>query len=657
MTSEEMSNMSCPSTPDVTQPREEEEWDGTIQLHPQAMQTLHRLSADDQEAHSDQIPDVPAGEMKELDGSVRRPSGINLMVTPVGDGLDDPLSALSIPSPGGFFSSLGENVRHTWCTSPAEMPSTSTAESFYNLPWKRRSSEAVEQIIEVKRITDDNLTDGPPTARRIVPVSSEVEEITEIRITDSDFEYNEDYDIELQQSGIANIDRTGVWLSSQESYLATLRETSLMDEPRTPSSKAHSRESSLLEIVASPTKSVRFADAVFDSPSKSSHKTPSPKSSPKPTLKPAQKLSTFVEGFQHVRENSHKSDVFVHRRTRAEALRLDLQCLTRSHCDQLLGKFELNDPLRPSPMRPISHFYQSDDSSEQKEMINKAQKERRALDQIKPVSWNLEATKMLNGGGLLTSPCGKAFSRINGGTVLDLGGQASCDWAWEVALQYPKSKVYTISTTDQPTSTTLEGPENHNYKVVPNLWTLPFPNSHFDIISARSLHALLKTHKPTDKAMDEYDLCLRECIRCLKPGGFLEFALLDADIVHAGNLASAMSVEFNFCLKTRGYDPQPTKSFLARLRKAGFGDIKRAWLVLPMARTTKVEDGSTVDASFITGIVGTWAWEKWMLKLHMEMGKDEGKLLDGVAAVLEEGAQSGAAWRYLSGWARKPVIK
>jgi len=115
--------------------------------------------------------------------------------------------------------------------------------------------------------------------------------------------------------------------------------------------------------------------------------------------------------------------------------------------------------------------------------------------------------------------------------------------------------------------------------------------------------------------------------------------------------------------------------------------MKRAWLALPMTQVNNgrkvrrssfdVEDilprpsaeslaspssaqemgsesGSTADAGFIAGLVGAWAWEKWMLKLQLEMGKDEDRLLEGVASAMEEGAASGAAWRYLSGWARKP---
>jgi len=42
-----------------------------------------------------------------------------------------------------------------------------------------------------------------------------------------------------------------------------------------------------------------------------------------------------------------------------------------------------------------------------------------------------------------------------------------------------------------------------------------------------------------------------------------------------------------------------------------------------------------------------------MLRMQMEMGKEEEELLKGVVQVLEEGAREGSAWRSLTGWARK----
>jgi hypothetical protein len=212
---------------------------------------------------------------------------------------------------------------------------------------------------------------------------------------------------------------------------------------------------------------------------------------------------------------------------------------------------------------------------------------------------------------------------------------------------------------------------------------LAFPSGHFDVISARTLYELLKTSKPLGRTADEYDLCLKECYRCLKSGGVFEYNLLDADMIHAGRNAQAMGVEFGFNLKTRGYDAQCTKTFLPRLNKAGFKEVKRTWMVLPAGKTAanwreelnvgaqatqqektisangdvEIENasvsGTTLDAAMLTGIVGSWSWERWLLKLQMEMGKDEERLLEGVVQMLEECAQGNAAWRTLTGYARK----
>jgi SAM-dependent methyltransferase len=309
--------------------------------------------------------------------------------------------------------------------------------------------------------------------------------------------------------------------------------------------------------------------------------------------------------------------------------------------------------------------------------------ERQALDQMLPVDWVLQAQKQLNGGKLLTKPAVRRITRTSAPRILDVGGVAANDWAWNVAYDYPYAQVTTVYTAGNNMSSNVAGPDNHKHMTVPNLWTLPFPSGHFDVISARTLHELLKTSKPLGRTADEYDLCLKECYRCLKPGGVFEYNLLDADMIHAGRNAQAMGVEFGFNLKTRGYDAQCTKTFLPRLNKAGFKEVKRTWMVLPAGKTAAnwreelnvgaqaaqqektisangdvefentLAPGTTVDAAMLTGIVGSWAWERWLLKLQMEMGKDEERLLEGVVQMLEESAQGNAAWRTLTGYARK----
>lgn len=767
LSSEELEHLSCPSTPDQ-QAQKEREWSGSVQLNPAAMETLHHISRDDDTETRDQLLHVSEEEMTQVVGGDRLTAPVqriftnDLTTTPSDVKADeDEFSALTIPSPGGFFSSLQGSARHTWSLPPPqkrdETPSTSVAENFYGVPWRERPDNVVEHVVEVP--ANFGAAEQTPTA--LDGFLSPVGEIMEIQPSATKFEYNENYAQELEQVAGKNLSRTSLWITAQENWLEG------MLSPVSP--VALERRNSITDIGSPSKKSVRFVDLVVPKTPKTPHET-------------LTKDTTFFEALEFLRETTGKFDAFIHRLTRAEAVHLQRRCAPKRHNNLLLGRYELCGYSKIPSTRPVSLFY-TDDPNEHKEQIAKAQKEQQVLELVRPAFWALEASRLLHSGRLITSPAYKilAHTRDEGATrVLDLGGQAVCDWAWQVALDFPLTSVFTVSTkTEEPVKLDgdeerdIEGPPNHRHKVVPNYWTLPFPNGHFDVVSARNLYALLKTTKPvpspgqlaggnSTSCLDEYDLCLKECMRILKPGGYLEFSLLDADVMRAaaGSHTQKVSVEFSFNLRTRGYDAQPTKSFLPRLARAGFAakDVRRVWTTTPLPRTgakwsetlnvgadealakskhpdvlnsprgsisahsphsekvigpngevepfsptsfffprrhqhkradslmdtivngtttssgptitvpptpppkdidegssnQQQQQGSTKDAREVAGLIGARAWEKWLVKLQAEMGKeDEGRLGEGITQALEEGARDGCAWRGLEGWARK----
>ncbi|KAF2789937.1 hypothetical protein K505DRAFT_252309 [Melanomma pulvis-pyrius CBS 109.77] len=667
LTSEEMDRLSCPATPE-TQKRQStstvDEW-GPVQLDFQAMETLQHLGSSDypHEQQVSQVIETGEGEMQEVSRPFLGLCIPSSLVQSSSSG-NTPVSALSIPSPGGFFSSLQSTARHTWSLPKRDesAPNTSTAENFYGVPFESRRNTIAEQTLTLAGSTLDGFGDNLPTSRPVALGDiEEALEIKEINPSKTIFQYNDKYHSEIEKLSAANLERTGHWLEEQDELQAALRDMNDMSSPSL-SSGTHSRGSSMDKSLK---KSVTFAEEVSQSPMDEEPK----------------KNVTYIQGFEYLQERSRKNDPFIHRQTRAEAMHVHRRCMPKAHRNQLLGKFELTNPVRPSPPRPVSEFYVNDPTV-LKERIARAQTERQALDQMLPITWVMQALKQLNGGKLLSKPASRAITSARAPRILDVGGVPTNDWAWQVAYDYPFSTTTTVYTGSNLTSN-VSGPENHKHMTVPNLWTLPFPNGHFDVVSARSLYELLKTDKPVGRSMDEYDLCLMECYRVLKPGGILDFSLIDADIIHAGRQAQAMGVEFGFNLKTRGYDAAPTKSFLPRLNKAGFQDVQRMWMVLPMGKTSAnwrdvlpvgaepkqeersispggqvyVEEapvfGTTSDAALLTGMVGSWAWEKWLLRLQTEMGKEEERLLEGVVQVLEEGAKENSGWRYLTGYARK----
>lgn len=672
--------------------------DAGVQLSEEALRTLQQLSIE--------IPPVPdfftdsesnsskAGEMQEVPFDLTRNPTIRRWtadMTPVSEASDYSLDQLSIPSPGGFFSSLGGAARHTWAfakTRPSSVvpPSTTTAEYFYNCPW-REPNPVVEQIVEV----DDTSTEGPPTARQM-PIQNHAAEYTAVmnpKTPPSPYaESVHDDDENLQrQVHQDHLDRTTVWLAAQSSYLAALRETNPVNDVRIDPLEEAKRASRHLrnDSLDSPMKkAVRFLEEETAERDKQSNDT-------------HQGDSTYYHAFQHISNKAKSQDAFRHRQVRAEAVQASRNCLPTEHLERLQGNYNITKADRPAPPRPVSLFPGKDsDESEQtteQKVISRVERERQALEQLNTSMWVVEASRFLSGGKLLNSPTIRAISNTPKSSsaskvplstlndqpnmrILDLGGLPNCDWAWHCAREYPNSKVYTATTYPLSINPSMRGPSNHRSTYVPSLYTLPYPDQHFSAISARSLFAHLKTSQPPGLHTDEYDLCLSECLRTLKPGGYLEFFLLDSEIVNAGPRGTAVSVEFGFNLKTRGYDAIPTKNFLGRLRRAGFDDIKRAWTFLPIgspAITTIAPPetppprpisqidgieavqgpvGSTAGVANIAGLVGSWAWEQWMVKLQVEMGKDG--LPSGVGSVIEEGKRTGGGWRCLSGWARKP---
>ncbi|KAL9112070.1 MAG: hypothetical protein Q9227_003690 [Pyrenula ochraceoflavens] len=688
--------------------------DAGVELPSDALRTLHQLAPDRTPDPLSETSSVGRleGEMQELPIPPSRPRSAD-GVTPGSELSGYSFSQLSIPSPGGFFRSLKPGSRHTW--APGQLsnpPSSTTAENFYNVPWLEPKDNIIEQIVEA----DENVTDGPPTARQppqpatanlvtsgqelhqlagpetqgSVSGSSSLETVQEIKHESPRpivYEYEEAYEEELLQSAVANLDRTSVWLSAQATYLAALRETNPQNDLNAdPLAERGLKKHGRGESLDSPLKKVvRF----LESEAKESNEVLK--------IESRNAESVYYQGFQHVKRSSRRRDSFVQSPSRFEAIQADRVAMPDQHIDQLMGKFEIKEPQRPKYVGPFSQNPRATgmDWTPAQMAFIRCEREQAALDQLSAPFWVVEAMKFLNGGKLFAGPAARRLSRAvlpldhpdcvgrNRVRVLDLGGQGVCDWAWHCAREWRNVKTYTVVTKEQAANPTAKGPSNHRQVSVPRLWQLPFRDNYFDVISVRSLYTLLKMEQVVGESFDEYDLTLQECYRVLKPGGYLEFMLMDSMISHAGPRGTAMSVEFGFNLKTRGYDPAPTKAWLGRLRKARFAGIKRAWMFLPMGTPSQVQEamreapppnpetpvdanaveavlgpvGSTRDVASITGILGGWLWEQWMLKLQIEMGYGRERLLEGVARVIEEGRNGDAGWECLSGWARKPKVK
>ncbi|KAF7550417.1 hypothetical protein G7046_g8024 [Stylonectria norvegica] len=757
LTSEQLAAMSAPPTPVIgnDEVTTEDAWAG-VQLQPGALMTLQALSHGEDHLHEQptQVLEITHQEMQHAPEMRQQPLRLitNLQpqatqarafspLNPNRQSLAD-LTKLDIPSPGGFFSGLSPRTRNTWhmpSRSPEDLPppTSTTAEQFYRCPWnmdslappvpKRKDTaedfyrnvkftpapvaqdnqNVIEQVVE---FNEDDFSDDMPTARPIIqhkisdsstetikaPASPEIEDApTEIVV-----DYDPNYARKQQEVALGNFDRTELWLMAQRAYLSGVDEETEDEGALATITEAAEdeevKEPEPVQALVPLKKTVRFSSLISTSAL--------PKRLPSVL---SRQESAYYRAFQDYIIRTQRQDVFVHQLARFEAVQAQRVSLRESHRNQLLGKYQLSVVPQSAKKRLSSNVARGDDNLVDDPEKLRREKEVEAMNQVTVSTWHVAATKMLNGGRLISAPVTKRLARLScmapgkGGVardrarILDLGGQSTCDWAWHCALQFPNTKIYTVTTKAirQLSNSNIRGPPNHRQVAVDRLTRLPFADNQFDLISARELHSILKF--VGENGEDEWESCLKECMRVLKPGGFLEFSLLDSDIINAGPVGLAKSVEFGFSLKTLGYDPNPTKLWLGRLARAGFSDVRRAWMCLPMGAKRNIHKpmppplkanpngsdvktcqldamvmGSSDDIASVCSIVGGWSWERWLLRCEMEKVAGElrladtvtagaameeaGKCLDSVPAVVEEGRNLKSGYRMLNGYAMKP---
>ncbi|RMZ80242.1 hypothetical protein DV738_g2759, partial [Chaetothyriales sp. CBS 135597] len=771
----------------------------SFQLPRGALATLDRLTrapSPDEKSDTSQQMSVSPKEMRERSepSVASRPRSLD-GVTPLTEGSFSKLSdysftQLSIPSPGGFFSSLQSGTRHTWCIQPSRnnsMPSSAVAENFYH-NWDSILSAGSGVIKEtvVAVAEDTNATEGPPTARQPVfgdktatkdarPASgksssqdqedmygdgqaSPVAPVTS-KSSPKGFEYEEAYAEEIKQAAEANLDRTSSWLAAQTSYLSALRDNNPINSPADYLPSPHpflsdASKSRSLSMESDFQNTVRFlreaqsqsqpqslstfspypaAIAAATANEKALAAGVSPTQTSPASSHSSQRDPIFFSAFKHLIHDRKKLDAFLHATSRMQAVQADRLARPDVHVANLQGRFNIQAPKRPKYSGPFNHnpratgiFERTADQLK----FEACEREQRALDRVKQNIWVVDALKLVYGGRLLASSgaCERLSKKETAGAgvapssevdskqrlrILDLGGDATAGWGWEAALQWPNVKVYTVVIKEQgihsrPSGSETDpvakpqGPENHRVISVPNAWQLPFKSNRFDVITARSLHALLKS-KPVPSApdIDEWDMTLRECMRVLKPGGYLDFLVMDSSLVKSGpgGRGEKISVEFGFELQRRGYDREAARTLLKRLRRQGFVGVKRSWMFWPMGRrswddgsrytTTGWRDaprpvsevstisrivkqymdveavqgpvGSVEACADVCGLLGQRIWESWVVKPAAAEAKidhdntgtladDAGsatKLLDSIYNVFDEGRKEGAGFRVL----------
>ena len=530
---------------------------------------------------------------------------------------------------------------------------------------------------------------------------------------------------------VEQVDRTSTWLLQQTSLLANLRTPSPpTTAPQTQTPPPVATSPSQGSSPGSHKKSVRFSNNV---------QTTVIKEEPidLETIV-VMRESAMYRAFQQLSKTAKRRDAFIQGIARSDSVHTDRLTRRAGHIRKLSAGSPTYRKQLPKAGSPITKA-----DAERFEQVDIEE----AIEQLNPSRWEVEASNYIHKKKLLISPSGAQLRKgtrtslkpkqqqVVGGTtnapsppakkqkarILDLGGEAY-GWGWHCAEAFPNANVYTVvprTPIASPTSSDSasppvptapappkpKGPPNHRVVPVEHLHKLPFGESKFDVISARSLHQLLRLRPATTAAatadstslpsttpsdpLDEWDATLTECMRVLRPGGHLEFHILDAEVTNPGPAGRRMNSAFSRLARGKGFDTCPGRRFVGRLGRCGFRGVRRCWMVLPAAQQLPemegegegvegmgemgeavvagagvgavgpgVEgEGDTRSSSQLTGMVGARAWERWLVGMQKEDGRGEGRLLGEVGPFMEEAARVGSGWRYLTGYARKPRAK
>ncbi|RAR07395.1 hypothetical protein DDE83_006505 [Stemphylium lycopersici] len=146
----------------------------------------------------------------------------------------------------------------------------------------------------------------------------------------------------------------------------------------------------------------------------------------------------------------------------------------------------------------------------------------------------LMTSKWLSFGRVLFSPVHFELKDPSEDRVLVIDGLGK-DWSYYCALTYPEATIYNMGP-DPSSTASSEGAadtwstlRNHRHISHPSLdKAFPFPMHFFACVVIRF---------PTALSSSEHRFVLSEAKRVLRPSGYLEFSVLDMDLVNMGNRA------------------------------------------------------------------------------------------------------------------------
>lgn len=237
----------------------------------------------------------------------------------------------------------------------------------------------------------------------------------------------------------------------------------------------------------------------------------------------------------------------------------------------------------------------------------------------------LMTSRWLSFDRVLFSPALVEANRNSNDRVLVLDGLGNDDWSFYCAETYAHVDVFNLSPkpASSPHIGALQLPKNYRQVQHVDLRKeFPFETGFFTAAVFRF---------PAATSEDAYLNLISECMRVLRPGGYLEMSILDINMVNMGNRARKALHELKH--RMRVSKPEVAlKSLSTSLQKmakrSGFENLNRCVVNVPVAGRVSRSESRSGSLDKNTGTLGT------LEDLHKgASGKDDGGLANSLATI------------------------